>query len=76
MLWTVGVLKTQWLVSTAWHHINESLRINHPKSDRIGQWIYPRPGATVSLSDCTGESPSSIGGGGNISSCSEVPNKI
>ena len=64
----------KWVYYPSWYNATQELKEQYP--DATGYWRYPRPGATVSLSDCTGESPSSVGGASNISSCSEVPNRF
>ena len=42
----------KWVYYPSWHDATESLKTDYP--DATGYWKYPRPGATVSLSDCTG----------------------
>ena len=53
----------------------ESLKAEFPNS--VGEWRYPRPGATVSLSDCSGSSSNNtsnsnnanVGNNNNLVSC-------
>ena len=41
----------EWTVYTAWTNITQQLKTEYP--DATGYWRYPRPGTTVSLSDCS-----------------------
>ena len=44
----------KWVYYSSWYDATEQLKRDYP--DATGYWKFPRPGATVSLSDCSGTS--------------------